>query len=149
MTQLKIKNSSPAIKFSRFPQASDLFSDFFDSVSNFDLNRNNVPAVNIIENDSEFRIEVAAPGLTKEDFKVNVDDDVITISGEKKSESEQEDERYTRKEFSYTSFQRTFSIPDFIEHDGISANYVDGLMKISLPKMEEAKKKGPKEIKVS
>ena len=97
MTQLKIKNSSPAIRFSRFPQASDLFSDFFDSVSNFDLNRNNSPAVNIIENDTEFRIEVAAPGLSKDDFKINVDNDVITISGEKKTESEEKDERFTRK----------------------------------------------------
>lgn len=147
---MKVKNSSPAQRYSRFPQVSDLFSDFFDTMSNFDMPRNhNVPAVNVMENDSEFRLEVAAPGLNKDDFKISLDNDIITVSGEKKTETSDKNEKFTRKEFSYTSFQRSFSIPEFVDVDSINANYKDGIMHIVLPKKEEAIPQGPKEIRIS
>ena len=149
MTTLKLRNSNPTNRFNRFPQASDLFSDFFNTATNYDINKTEVPAVNILENDESFKLEVAAPGLTRENFKISVDNDIITIIGEKKSESNDQNEKFTRKEFSFTSFQRSFSLPDFIDVDAIGATYEDGLMKIVLPKKEEAKQKGPKEIKVS
>ncbi|WP_372948517.1 Hsp20/alpha crystallin family protein [Mariniphaga sp.] len=110
-----------------------------------------LPAVNVKESDSDFKIEVAAPGLKKSDFKLNYDKGRLTISSEKSDEkSEKNGKEVTRREFSYQSFQRSFTIPDdIVNADKISAKYKDGILHVTLPKREEAKVKTVKEIKVS
>lgn len=106
--------------------------------------RKNVPAVNIIENEDTFNIEVALPGISKKDVNIDIDDNLLTISREVKEEKTEESKetetiKYTRKEFSFKSFKRTFSLPDTIDADSISASAKDGILVITLPKKEEAK----------
>lgn len=119
--------------------------------SNFSSTDTTLPAVNVKESDEAFEIEVAAPGMNKEDFKVNLENNVLTISSEKKEEKKDEEKgRYTRREFSYQSFQRSFTIPEnLVEGDKISAKYCDGLLCINLPKREEVKPKPAREIQIS
>ncbi len=119
--------------------------------SNFSSTDTTLPAVNVKESDEAFDIEVAAPGMNKEDFKVNLENNVLTISSEKKEEKKEEEKgRYTRREFSYQSFQRSFTIPEnLVEGDKISAKYCDGLLCINLPKKEEVKPKPAREIQIS
>jgi len=109
-----------------------------------------LPAVNIKETDDDYEIEVAAPGMNKGDFKVNYDKGRLTISSEKSDEKEEkEGKRVTRCEFSYQSFQRSFTIPeDEVNTDKISAKYKDGILHVTLPKQEAIKAKPVKEIKV-
>lgn len=111
----------------------------------------NVPAVNVVEHQDGFRIEVAAPGLKKEDFKLNLNHNNLTISASQetqKEEAERGSEKYTRREFSYSSFQRTFTLPTSIDAERIQATYTDGLLKIEVPKREEAKIKPPRQIEI-
>lgn len=98
-----------------------------------------VPAVNIAETANEYHIELAAPGLKKEDFKINLEKNVLSISAETESEKESEDKRYNRKEYSYNSFVRTFTMPDSADYSNIQAEYADGILKINVAKKEEAK----------
>lgn len=136
-----------------FPSMMDnLFSrDLMDwSTSNFSNTNTTIPAVNIKETDDDFQIEVAAPGMAKKDFKINLENNQLTISSERKAEDQREDDNYSRKEFSYQSFQRTFNLADnLIEGDKISAKYCDGVLCINLPKKEEVKPKPAREIKIS
>src|ERR1041384_2244445 len=114
-----------------------LLSDFFDaddlSLSRFFRNEG-MPAVNIYETDKNFEVELAAPGLEKKDFKVAVENGVLTISAEKKEEKEETKKNYTRKEFSYNSFSRSFTLPDNVKEDDIKAHYEDGVLKLNLAK---------------
>jgi HSP20 family protein len=150
MTLIKWKNNKPANAFDTMPS---LFNDFFEGMFNNDLmNRemmHYVPSVNIAERKDDFRIELAAPGYSREDFKVEHDNGVLTISSEKKNEKSENDDRYTRQEFSYASFKRTFSLPEYVDAEKISAEYKNGLLTLTIPKMEEAKQKPVKEIKIS
>lgn len=100
-----------------------------------------VPAVNIAENDESFILEVAAPGMSKKDFNLELDNGVLTISSEVKKEDEKKENggRFTRREFSYTSFKRAFSLPETVDPEKISAKYNEGVLKIELPKREDAK----------
>ncbi|KIC93733.1 Hsp20/alpha crystallin family protein [Flavihumibacter solisilvae] len=100
------------------------------------------PAVNIVENKNHFEVSVAAPGLKKSDFNISVEDNMLTISCEKEEKKEDRDERYTRKEYSYTSFSRSFTLPEEVIKDKIEAVYDDGVLRITLPKTEVAKKTG-------
>src|SRR3954468_8800115 len=119
MTLIKWKKQ-PASQPALF---NGLFSDLFnDSLMPRDYFKS-VPAVNIQERDNDYAIEIAAPGFKKEDFKVNVDNDVLTISAEKKNENTNENSRYTRKEFSYATFERSFTMPEHVEADQIGAEY--------------------------
>jgi HSP20 family protein len=122
-----------------FPVLNDLFGDNYLNDSDW----NTSPAVNIAETKEAFRIEVAAPGLKKEDFKINVEKSVLEISSEKEStkEEKRENERYYRKEFLYSSFKRTFSLPSYADTDSITATYKDGILNVTVPKKEEAKEK--------
>jgi HSP20 family protein len=122
----------------------DFLPRFFD-IGNY----NSVPAVNIAENKDEYRIDVAAPGLDKEDFRINIDKNVLTVSSEKEEKHEEKDEKIMRKEFSYYSFKRCFSLPETVNADKIRANHKDGVLQVFVPKMEEAKEKPAREIKVS
>jgi HSP20 family protein len=110
-----------------------------------------IPAVNISETDSDFALEVAAPGLKKSDFKIDLDKNVLTISSEKEETNEEKNKKlnYTKKEFSYQSFVRSFNLPDTVNQDKIAASYKDGVLLITLPKREEAKVKPAKMISIT
>jgi len=116
-------------------------SDFFDNDRFFDsdLTKRSVPSVNILEKDKAFEIELAAPGLEKEDFKVTVDNGVLTISADKEEKKEEKENNYTRKEFSYTSFSRSFALPENVSDEDIKGNYQDGVLKLSIKKKTPAK----------
>ena len=109
---------------------------------------NQIPAVNIRETDDQYEIKMAAPGLDKNDFKIDVNGTMVTISAEKDEKKEEKDEDYTRKEYSFTSFSRSFSLPENIDPSKIDATYVHGELKLLLPKKEEAKKTVPQKISV-
>ena len=136
MTLVKFNNDRKVNGYSTF---NELFDTFFkDSFVNDKL-ITRVPAVNISETENHFHIELAAPGLKKEDFKIAIDKDVLTISSERKTEEQTENRRVNRKEFSYASFVRSFNLPDLIDHSNIEATYVDGILRIDIAKKEEAK----------
>ncbi len=118
--------------------------------SNFSSTDTTLPAVNVRETDDTFEIEVAAPGMSKEDFRVNMENNLLTISSEKKEEKKEEEKgRFSRREFSYQSFQRSFAIPEnLVEGEQITAKYCDGILCISLPKKEEVKPKPAREIAI-
>jgi HSP20 family protein len=99
------------------------------------------PAVNIAENENEFHIELAAPGLRKDDFKINLEQDLLTVSAEKKEEKTELDDskKYNRLEYNYSSFMRTFTLPETADHAKITAEYKDGILYINVAKKEEAK----------
>lgn len=135
-----------------------IFDDFFNqdlfnwNNSNFSDTNTTIPAVNIKETPEHFQVEVAAPGLKKDDFKVELDGNVLSISSEKTNQSEEggEDERYSRKEFSYQSFRRTFNLQkDVVDIDKIEAKYNNGLLQLMIPKKEEAKQRPPRLIQIS
>lgn len=107
------------------------------------------PAVNVLEDNSEFRLEVAAPGLTKKDFKIDLADDLLTISSEKSIENDDSENKFMRREFSFNSFKRSFQLPDSVEQDEISATHAEGILTVHLPKKEAEIKKGPKTIKIA
>ena len=99
------------------------------------------PSVNIVEQDHQFSMHLAAPGLEKNDFAIRVENDYLIVSAEKKSEKEETDKRFTRREFNYSSFKRSFQLDDSIDREKISAAYENGVLNITLPKKEESWKK--------
>lgn len=126
--------------------------DFFnDMVSQKYYGRGfaSIPAVNIIEENDGFRIEVAAAGLSKEDFKIDLEDDVLTVSAEKEQDGKDAQGKYTRREFNYTSFKRSFRLDETIDQERVAAEHTDGILKIRLSKREESVKQGPKSIEIS
>ena len=126
----------------------NLFDEFFNLPSAWGRENGwNVPPVNIHENKDGFHLELVAPGLKKDDFKVNLDKGLLTISYEKKTESENNDYKTHRREFSVTSFKRSFRIDDVVNTEDIQAKYEDGVLKLYLPKKEEVKVL-PKEINI-
>ena len=151
--------------------SKDLMDEFFTPTFN-----GTAPAVNIREDEDGYYIEVAAPGMQKSDFKLNLDHNRLTISAEKREENEfdsYEDQnkvgekqankkakaeeqkqspkkgRYTRREFSYSSFQRTFTLPTTVDGERIGATYNDGVLEVTLPKREEAKVKPSRTIEIA
>lgn len=128
----------------------DIFNRDFPSVFTSNFNTEQVlPKVNIKETADAYVVEMAAPGLKKSDFKLDLDHQVLSISTEKETSHEQKEENYTRKEFGYTSFKRTFTLPETVDDEKITANYQDGILNILLPKKEEAKQKPARSIKIS
>lgn len=128
----------------------DIFNRDLPSVftSNFNTGMS-VPKVNIKETADSFMIELAVPGLKKSDFKLDLDNQILTISTESKEENEHKEENYTRREFGYSAFKRTFTLPDSVNDEKINANYTDGILSVLLPKKEEAKQKPVRSIKIS
>lgn len=110
-----------------------------------------VPAVNIRETDAEFVLELAVPGKKKEDFSIEIDRNVLTIASEAKTENEQKDThgRYTRREYSYSSFSRSFTLPQTVNADSINASYQDGVLHVQLPKKQEALPKPKRLIEIA
>jgi len=107
------------------------------------------PAVNIIESKDDYRIEVVAPGLDKADFRINVENNVLTISAEKEVKQEDKEEHFMRREFNYASFSRSFTLPESMDSEKISAKHKDGVLNVVIPKKEEAKEKPARTIKIS
>ncbi len=107
-----------------------------------------VPAVNIKDNNEGFELELAVPGMKKDDFTVEIDNDVLTISSEMQSEKEESNDNYTRKEFSYTSFKRAFTLPETVDGSKIDAKYEDGILRLTLPKKQEALPKPKRLIEI-
>lgn len=118
------------------------FDDFFKPWNEWaGFNRAiTTPAVNIRENKNHFEVSVAVPGMKKDDFNIDVDESMLTISCEKEEKKEEKEDRYTRKEYNYTSFTRSFTLPEDVIKDKIEAVYEDGVLRITLPKTEMAKK---------
>ncbi|HYH15045.1 MAG TPA: Hsp20/alpha crystallin family protein [Flavisolibacter sp.] len=151
MSIIRRNNQFPAMTM------TSLFDDLFSrDLLNWGLNNNSttnttIPAVNIKETKESFDVELAAPGMRKEDFKVELDGNQLTISSERRTEEEHtEENRYTKREFSYQSFQRTFQLPkDVVDADKIEARYEHGLLHLVIPKKEEAKQKPPRMIQIS
>jgi len=132
-----------------------LFDDFFKPWNEWFDNDNiflgrtvRMPSVNITENKDEYNVSLAVPGMKKDDFKIDVNGNMLTISCEKDETKEENDKKYTRKEYSYSSFSRSFTLPDEVNKEKIDARYEDGLLKLSLPRKEEAKKFTAKQIAV-
>lgn len=108
-----------------------------------------IPGVNITETNSSYHVELASPGLKKSDFTIKVEGDVITISSEKSSEEKSEDKEYTRREYNYSAFSRSFNLPELVNQDKIVATYTDGILKIDLPKKETTGNNSGKKINIS
>ena len=135
-------------------KSSNLYPSFFDDffkpwkewMTDFNGGRSfgalTVPAVNVSEDKDSYKLSLAAPGMKKNDFKVDVEDNVLTISAETEEKKEEKNEKYSRQEYNYSSFSRSFALPETVEQHKIEAHYEDGILKLSLPKKEHAKKNG-------
>ncbi|WP_052596622.1 Hsp20/alpha crystallin family protein [Aureispira sp. CCB-QB1] len=144
------------VKSNLLPTVSKFFDDDWNSLfnwsnRNFANNRTTLPSVNIKETTDEYCVEVAAPGMKKEDFHIELDNNTLTIKSEVEHENEAtEGENFTRKEFCYQSFQRSFNLNNRVVDDSnIKATYQDGILSLTLPKKEEAKKKPARQIEIS
>jgi HSP20 family protein len=148
--QLIRKSNRPAPAFARLLD-SFLTDEFFvNQGKGASLWNNTMPAVNIKETEEQYELEVAAPGFEKADFQISVDQDVLTISSEKEIKKEENGEagRFTRREFSYNAFKRSFDLPETVNHANISANYNNGILSIVIPKKEEAKPQPVRKIEI-
>jgi HSP20 family protein len=157
--ELDYKNNSCLIKIliamSNIKRSHPLFPslmneilkpDWFGGLDNYS---SSVPAVNIKENETNFELELAVPGRKKEDFNIEMDHDVLTISSEIKHEENISEDQYTRREFSYSSFKRAFTLPDTIDSENINASYDDGILRFVLPKKDEALPKPKRMIEIA
>jgi HSP20 family protein len=140
---------------SSFSSLPSLFDDFFSRElfnwgnNNFSSTSTTVPSVNIKETADNYEVEVAAPGMEKKDFKITLNDNLLTISSAKQQNQEKKESNYTRREFSYQSFQRSFELPkNVVDDDKISARYENGLLHLTIPKKEDAKQKSPRTIEI-
>ena len=153
MSSLMRRNRNLLPSFSRFWDDDDFFTGGLNwGVSNYSNTGTTLPSVNIKETEDSYEVEMAAPGMKKEDFKVELDNNILTISSEKTDEREEggEKEKYSRKEFSYQSFQRSFSLPkEVVDEDKIQARYRDGVLYLMIPKKEHAKQKPPRKIQIA
>jgi HSP20 family protein len=118
------------------------FNDVYSLLNDSYLNEKvaaRVPAVNIAETENEFEVELAVPGLNKEDFKINLEKNVLSVSAEKKTETTDENKKFTKREYSYNSFSRSFTLPESADQSKIEADYTAGILKLTIAKKEEAK----------
>jgi HSP20 family protein len=145
MAILRFSNQIPTL-FDHF-----LASDLFDwSNRHFSSTETTLPSVNIKESTDEFEVELAAPGFVKDDFNIELNNDLLTISSEKKTENEtKEGQQFARREFSYQSFSRSFTLPNTADSDKIKAKYENGILKVSIPKKAEAKPRPTKQIAIA
>lgn len=135
-----------------WPSTSSVDEFLNDNFFNWPLESNRgstLPRVNITETDEDFTVEMAAPGMKRDDFNIELDNDLLVISAEMQQENENKNSSYTRREFSYESFRRSFHLPNTVEGDKIKAKYEDGMLRLIIPKKEEAKRKPAKTIKIS
>lgn len=144
MTLVKFNNRTR----SHAPYFNNVFDSLFSDALNKNYTINKVPAVNILENETDYKIELAVPGLNKEDFHINVKKDTLSVWAEKKTEDAAVEKNYSRKEFDYVSFARSFVLPETVDAEKIEAEYINGVLNITLGKKDESKPVS-KEIKVS
>lgn len=145
MSLVKFSNHFPSVFYRFFD------NELFDwSNRNFSTTNTTLPSVNIRESAEGFEVELAAPGFEKSDFKIELNHDLLTVSSEKKIESEtKEGQQFTKREFSYQSFSRSFTLPNTVDSHQIGAKYENGILRVSIPKKEEAKPRPPKQILIS
>jgi HSP20 family protein len=136
MTLVKFNDGNKSVAA---PMFNDIFESFFNDSFFSDRMISRVPAVNISETEGEYHIELAAPGLKKEDFKISLDRNLLNISAERKSEHHEENKKYNKREYSYSSFVRSFALPDSADDAHIEAEYTDGVLNVNVAKKEEAK----------
>lgn len=137
------------VRFNQYPSLTDLMENLERNfLGRVDENSGDIPAVNIKEENDKFVLEMAAPGMNKDDFKINLDNYQLTISSEQKKEKKEKEDNYTRREFVYSSFSRSFTLPKTIDIDKIKADYKNGILSLTLPKKEEEAKL-TKQIKIS
>jgi len=137
------------VKFNQYPTFTDLLENIERNfLGRVDETSGDIPAVNIKEENDKFVLELAAPGMKKDDFKINLDNYQLTISAETKNEKKEKEDNYTRREFVFNSFSRSFTLPKTIDIDKIKADYKNGVLDIVLPKKEEEAKL-TKQIKIS
>lgn len=149
MTLVKFKNRNRLFPTWNSDNLNSLLSydDFFND--DFFEADSLMPAMNVVEHDKDFEIEIAAPGFTKKDFEITIDDNALHVCGKKESEEEQKKEGYTRKEFSYNSFKRSLKLPNTVNtNQDVKAVYKNGILKLNLLKNEETKKQSKKVIEV-
>lgn len=145
MTFLSVKPQAGRVQFPRFTNWFDTFAE-----NEFKTEGVHTPAlVNTKETKDGYKIEIAAPGFNKENFKLAVEDQTLTISAENSENKTDESEKWTRKEFHFAGFKRSFTLPKSVDAENIKAEYKDGILHVSLPKLEESKAKGAIEIKIS
>jgi len=150
MSLIKWKPANGLVKRDlMIPSLGSLFNDFFNDDVMLRDYAGHVPSVNITENEKSYSIEVSAPGFEKKDFNVKVEDGMLTVSGEHKTEKNEENKNFVRKEFNYGSFFRSFNLVDLIDEEKIDAKYENGILRIELPKNEKAIAKNTREIKIS
>lgn len=144
MSLVRFSNTMPSL-FDRFFE-----NGMFDwSNRNYSNTNTTLPAVNIKEDKNGFEVEMSAPGFEKKDFKIELNNSLLTISSEKKVEDEtKEGQQFTCREFSYQSFSRSFTLPQIVENEKIEAKYENGILKVKIPKKEEAKPKPAKQIEI-
>lgn len=126
----------------------DFFNDSFFNKLNGKNGHGNSAAVNVYEDDKAYTIEVAAPGISREDFNLEIENDVLTISTEQKESKEDKDRNFLRREFNYHSFKRSFELPESVDQEKIHARHEAGILLLSLPKKEEMVQKAPRQIEV-
>lgn len=122
----------------------NILNDFFEGEflpMRRNVNFGSIPAANIQETESSFLVELAAPGMTKEDFKIELDENLLTIRSENETEKEEKDGKFTKREFNYSSFVRSFRLPEEVDAEKISASYAEGILKLEIPKVEIEVKK--------
>jgi HSP20 family protein len=138
------------MKWHNEPNFIDLWNNFFENETYTPgFHRYcTAPAANIVEHEGDFQIDLAVPGMNKDDFKIDVENNLLTVSSEKQAQNEENDKNYTRKEFAYGSFSRSFTLPKSVNTDNINATYKNGILQIVLPKKEEEKVKVKREITI-
>jgi HSP20 family protein len=140
------------VKFNTKPKnlVNPFFNDVYSLLNDSFLNEKTatrIPSVNITETDAQFEVELAVPGLSKEDFKISLEKDVLSVSAEKKTETVDENKKFTKREYNFNSFLRSFTLPESADHSKIDADYTAGILKLTIAKREEAKSQ-PREIAV-
>jgi len=135
------------VKWTNHPVMNEMFNGMHRRPVHHTCDHNR-PLANITDNEKDFTIELAVPGMSKDQFNIKLDNDILTISVERKEEEVKEERNFTRREFRYDSFSRSFSMPDIVDQDKIKADYKNGVLSLKLPKSEDVKVKG-REIKIS
>ncbi|MEZ4909200.1 MAG: Hsp20/alpha crystallin family protein [Saprospiraceae bacterium] len=147
MTVVKFKPFAPS-QYMFGDLFEELFNNFLNDENNFAANKNTKPAVNIIENEDNYDLELAIPGIKKENIDIKLEDKQLIISSKSNNEEKHENDNFIRMEYNFNSFKRVFTLPETVNHNNIDATYADGILRLKLNKKEEAMKKGPVAIEI-
>lgn len=139
MTLVKFRNGNGFTTYPTMQRHFNVPSIFNEAFDKFwaEENSNWLPSANIKERANDYQIELAVPGMEKKDFKIEIENNILSVSAERKEEMNEENEKYTRKEFHFNSFKRSFTLPDSVKHEQIQASYNNGILNLIVPKKEE------------